>query len=276
MEQCLHQWFFLDGKLRSSCDFHEGLFSAESAVYEVIRVIDGKPLFFEEHLERFDESAQLAGIRPFPNKQFIYNAVRLLIETNSISIGNFKLFLGRQFSSANPVIAAWLIPFFYPSDYMYKSGVSVLLLRHERSQPNAKIVRTDFKTKVEEEMRRTGAYELLLHHDGKITEGSRSNVFFIVDGVLFTAPDETVLKGITRKKVLETIHESGLPLNMSAVDVDRLDTVQAAFLCGTSPKVLPICSIDNRYQLHAAHPYIGKISRRFEQKINENLERFAW
>lgn len=276
MEQCLHQWFFLDGELRSSCDFHEGLFSTESAIYEVVRVIDGKPLFFEEHLERLKESAQLADIHPIPVKQFIYNAVRLLIETNNISIGNFKLFLGRLFGSANPVIAAWLIPFFYPSDSMYKSGVNVLLFRHERSQPNAKIVRKDFKTKVEEETKRTGAYELLLHHDGKITEGSRSNVFFVVDGVLFTAPDEAVLKGITRKKVLETIRETGLPLNMSALDVNRLDTVQAAFLCGTSPKVLPICSIDNRYHLHPAHPYIGKISRRFEEKINENLERFTW
>lgn len=276
MEQCLHQWFFLNGELRGSCDFHEGLFNTESAIYEVIRVIDGKPLFFEEHLERFNESAKLADLRPFPDKQFIFNAVRLLIETNNISIGNFKLFLGRQNGSAEPIIAAWLIPFFYPSDSMYKSGVSVMLFRHERNQPNAKIVRKSFRTKVEEEMKRTGAYELLLHHDGKITEGSRSNVFFIVDGVLFTAPDETVLKGITRIKVLETIHETGLPLNMSALDVDLLDTVQAAFLCGTSPKVLPICSIDNRYQLHAAHPYIGQISRRFEQKIIENLARFAW
>lgn len=276
MEECLHQWFFLDGKLLSSCDFHDSIFDSTCAIYEVIRIVGGKPLFLEEHFNRFYESAMLANIRELPAKQPIYNAIRALIQSNNISYGNFKLFFGWQNGRQSPLIAAWLIPFSYPTEEMYSQGTKVKLLEYERYQPNAKIVRKDFKTMTELEMKQAGAYELLLHHKGKISEGSRSNVFFVLDGILHTAPDELVLKGITRKKVLEIVDEANLPIKMSAIELDQLALVQAAFLCGTSPKVLPISNIDDRYYIPSSHPYIEIISKMFDEKIKKDLESFSW
>ena len=92
---------------------------------------------------------------------------------------------------------------------------------------------------------RTGdLYEVLLvNNDGKITEGSRSNVFFIKDGEVYTSPSDTVLLGVTRTMIIRIIEKAGIPLHYHLVGKDELRSFDAAFLSGTSPKVLPIASI---------------------------------
>lgn len=276
MEQCLHQWFVYNNELRSTCDFHDGLFRHRSAVYEVIRIIDGKPLFFEDHLERLSESQRIAQMSNGPSPAFIKKAVRLLIERNEVSIGNFKLYLGKLPDSPTPDFMAWLMPYFYPSATMYRQGIKVSLLEFERHNPNAKIVRDAFKTEAEALMKQSGAYELLLHHDGFITEGSRSNVFFVKDGRLITAPDEMILKGITRQKLLKIIENKKLPVLFRALKVDELGHAEAAFLCGTSPKVLPISNVDDKFYLEAEHSLTLKIAQAYDDLISEYLEHFSW
>ncbi len=82
-----------------------------------------------------------------------------------------------------------------------------------------------------------------MNREGRITEGSRSNVFFVKDGCFVTAPAEEVLPGITRQKVIELLAGSGYALKEHSLSAAELPQVQAAFLTGTSPKILPIRSI---------------------------------
>ena len=87
-------------------------------------------------------------------------------------------------------------------------------------------------------IRESGVYEVLLvNRESKVTEGSRSNLFFIREGVVRTAPDSEVLPGITRQKVLELISEEGFRLDIRSLALEELPSAEAAFLTGTSPKV---------------------------------------
>ena len=87
-------------------------------------------------------------------------------------------------------------------------------------------------------------YEVLLvNRDGIITEGSRSNVFFIKNGEVYTSPTDAVLPGVTRTIIIRIIEEAGIPLHYCAVKQDELSGFDAAFISGTSPKVLPIAYI---------------------------------
>jgi len=45
--------FINNNNIVSTCDFIPERINVGRVIYEVVRVIDGKPLFFEEHLERF-------------------------------------------------------------------------------------------------------------------------------------------------------------------------------------------------------------------------------
>jgi branched-chain amino acid aminotransferase len=212
---------------------------------------------------------------PF-DKAFICRAIQLLIEANKVSTGNFKVLIGRQPDRLSTIFLAWLIPYAYPEEKCYRTGVKVSLFEYQRMQPNAKIVRNDFKTKAETQLIETGAYELLLHDGNCVSEGSRSNVFFILDNTLRTAPDNMVLLGITRQKILEIIKDNGLPLIHQAITLKELNSVQAAFLCGTSPKVLPINRIDNKYFFDPEHAISKMISKQYEQMIKKDIDAFSW
>jgi branched-chain amino acid aminotransferase len=87
-------------------------------------------------------------------------------------------------------------------------------------------------------------YEVfLVNRDGIITEGSRSNVFFIKNGEVYTSPTDTVLPGVTRTIIIRIIEEAGIPLHYCSIKQDELAGFDSAFISGTSPKVLPVASI---------------------------------
>ncbi len=86
---------------------------------------------------------------------------------------------------------------------------------------------------------------LLVNHDDYITEGSRTNVFFISDNKIITAPEHMILPGIMRSKVIEIIKLFGFELITTPLPMAMLQKVDAVFLTGTSPRILPVNSIDD-------------------------------
>ena len=103
----------------------------------------------------------------------------------------------------------------------------------------------DLRDATDKAIRSGDLYEVLLvNSDGRITEGSRSNVFFIRNGEVYTAPADKVLLGVTRTMIIRIMEKAGIPLHYYSVKNDELKSFDAAFISGTSPKVLPIASID--------------------------------
>ena len=63
-----------------------------------------------------------------------------------------------------------------------------------------------------------GLKECIFVRNGLITEGSHSNIFFVIDGTLFTHPESNnILSGITRKNILRIAQESGIKIREEAV-----------------------------------------------------------
>ena len=110
-------------------------------------------------------------------------------------------------------------------------------------------------------------YEVLLvNRDGIITEGSRSNVFFIKNGEVYTSPTDAVLPGVTRTMIIRILEEAGIPLHYSAVRQDELAGFDAAFISGTSPKVLPVANIgDIAYDVD--DPVLRSIMARYDSLL---------
>jgi len=73
-----------------------------------------------------------------------------------------------------------------------------------------------------------------------VSEGSRSNVFFIRHDLIRTPPGDQVLKGITRNKVIQLCRKLNIKLIEDPISIDELNKFEAVFLTGTSPKVLPV------------------------------------
>jgi len=232
------EYFSLNGELQACEQFVAS--ENDGGVYEVLRVLEGVPLFMEDHLERFYHSAEIAGMRiPF-NEQQIATFLNNLIQANKVSEGNILM-------SCKQNLKAFFITHNYPTNQMYTTGVELGLLHAERQNPNAKVFQTEVRTRANEMISSEGFYEVLLvDHDHFITEGSRSNVFFIRKNSLITPPAGKVLLGITRQKtILCCANLLSIPCREEAISVSDLNQLDSVFVTGTSPKILPVNKIEN-------------------------------
>jgi branched-chain amino acid aminotransferase len=80
----------------------------------------------------------------------------------------------------------------YPTAEQYKKGVKGILYSAQRKDPESKVINHKLRSSIYHKLIQEGGYEALLV-DGKklITEGSRSNIFFLKDESLVTAPDKS-------------------------------------------------------------------------------------
>lgn len=238
--------------------------------YEVIRLIEGKLLFLPDHLERLEQSLSRTGI-PFPGMDTLSGNLRLLIEQNSIASGNIRLCL-QSLAGGGSLLQCYFIPYYYPKPEMYRTGVRLAIYSHTRSSPGIKKWDDKFRKSVSEYIRQKDVYEaLLLNPANEITEGSRSNVFFIdPNGQLIITPKKYVLPGITMKYVLKIAVSMGLNILEKPISINDLVNMDAVFISGTSPKVLPVNQIDD-LNFGVEHPILRLLMNQFEQMVNRNL-----
>lgn len=241
------------------------------AVYEVLRLVDGIPLFLEDHFRRLLRSIHIKGLDVPWEETDVRSDIHLLVEANKVVFGNVFVGVRWPTGEGQPFRIVYFIPHRYPTAADYRLGVEVGLLQAERPVPNAKVENRDLRGRADDLIREKNLYEVLLvDQGGHITEGSRSNVFFIRDGDLFTPPVTAVLPGITRAQVLRICFTLELPVREEPILLDWLGQVNAVFLTGTSPGVLPIARID-QWAFDVDHPLLGAIQTAYEQRVADYL-----
>ena len=274
MDECLHRFFIWNKEIRSSCDFNPFAFASEGFVYEVIRVIDGVPLFLDEHLQRLTKSAELAHFGQLPDQTFVAKSLVKLIEVNAVDSGNIKLVFRPTTPDQQLHYAAWFQPHSYPAQWQYDTGISVALFEQERQEPNAKIIRQEYRQAVAKAIAENKVDDVLLVHQGKVTEGSKSNVFFIQDKQLITAPESQVLPGITRQKVIEIARRNKLDFLEKEISVEQVKLMDAACVTGTSPKIMPIKEIVGIKKYVVEHEMLQNLMALYDAVIRQNIHDF--
>lgn len=92
-----------------------------------------------------------------------------------------------------------------------------------------------------------GAREAILVRDDLAREGASSNVFAVVDGVLYTAPkDRHILAGITRDLIVELARQHGLPLCEEALSVQRLHSASEIWISSSTREMVPVTKLGGR------------------------------
>jgi branched-chain amino acid aminotransferase len=234
------KYFLINGEVRPIEEFDPKLVTKGRPLYEVIRVMDGKPLFYREHIARLRNSARLAGTNiPVADEELKRLTVKVL-ELNGIETGNFKIIL----SEGN--LCLFKVRHKYPDKTMYETGVDTILYHGERKNPNIKAIDNVFRAGANEKMVEKNAFEaILVDKNGFVTEGSRSNIFMVMGDTVVTSPVEDVLPGITREKIIEICEKLGYKVMEKKVSCLDLEAMDGLFISGTSPEVLPIRKVDD-------------------------------
>jgi len=245
------------------------LLNSDQSVYEVIRVIDGVALFLEDHFDRLVSSVQIRGFQLDMELSEFRQHIAELVRINRIENGNVKFVISEVGTTTQ-----WSFSFIshsYPDSSDYLSGVSVDLLFAERENPTAKIIQNTVRERANQMITDQHLYEVLLvdRHE-RITEGSRSNVFFVKGNWFYTAPYSMVLAGVTRKKVIECLADLEFTIIEEAVLTSEISTFDGAFLTGTSPRVLPVNRI-GEISFQVNNVFVEKLMAGYNLMIDKYL-----
>lgn len=273
MENCIqgfYQYFIKNDEAYTAEEFQEFYKIEGKSIYEVLRVINSKPLFLKEHLLRLEKSLGLAGENSPMDLKAIKKYVNQLISLNRVKDGNIKIVINQGNLYIFSVMA------YYPTEEMYKDGVKTILYFGERTNPNAKVVDNSFREKVTKEMEAKEAFEaILINKEGFVTEGSKSNIFMVKGDKVYTAPAEGVLLGITRDKIIRACQEINLTVEEREVKYDEIKELDGLFISGTSPKVLPINRVEGIIKFEEIDNKIHEIKAQYEKIIEADLNNYS-
>ncbi|MEX0983134.1 MAG: aminotransferase class IV [Bacteroidales bacterium] len=257
----------LNGTALAAKEFNPG--SSVSIIYEVVRLMDGQLLFLDDHLERLQNSCAKAGEK-CPEKAILISHLKVLISKASISNGNIRLLVYEKGGETH--IACFFVPHFYPSVEDYRNGVLTRTYSFERPEPTVKRWNEKFRRNVSKFIQQNKIYEaILLNARGELTEGSRSNLFFIdKHSSVHTAAEKMILPGITRKYVLQLCKTHNFRVVEKAVSKSEAENMKSCFISGTSPKVLPIKQLDS-ITYDVQDPVLKTIMDEFNQMI-QNMD----
>jgi branched-chain amino acid aminotransferase len=262
MKYCLDvKYYSENGRIKPIGSFPAYIAERSGLVYEVVKITNSIPLFLTEHIQRLNNSLIIQKRKPI-NIIDIDNYTQELIAKNNIDTGNIKIVIA--FSQNSPKVFLYFIPYRYPSKRQIINGVKTKLQFDIRETPKAKVSNWRVRGNANAIIDSNNIYEtILVNSEGDITEGSRSNIFFIKKNTLCTASDEDVLPGITRMKVLEIVKQLEINIEFYRVKYVDIGKYDACFLTGTSPGILQISSIDD-VSFDISNPIFLKIKEKYE------------
>ncbi|MDK2865837.1 MAG: branched-chain amino acid aminotransferase [Clostridiales bacterium] len=263
-------WLCVDGNLTTK--FPDEAWE-QPPVYEVIRLMEGMPLFFDDHLLRLEHSLDLVSADYRVSGENLYRRIREIAKVNGVAAQNIRLEIGKIAGRKTWQERLYLVPSYYPEASQYQMGVKTVTTEIVRSMPHAKVVNTAYVEHINQVKAATGAFEVIIMNKAhKIAEGSKSNLFFVSGNTLYSAKSEDILMGITRRRLLTLAATMGLNVTESDLYLKDVAAFEACFISGTSIHILPIAQIDDTIFESAAHPTVRALIEKFSETVHQSIE----
>jgi branched-chain amino acid aminotransferase len=245
-------------------------------LFETIRVFNGKPFRWREHVERLREGAEFLGIKlPYSAEQLEEIADKL-IARNKMRDSILRITLSRgtglpgysPIGAGKPTLAMSLRAAPKPKN----PPVWKLVTSSFRIPANDPLARFKTSNKLPQVLARAEADEagadeaLLLNTDGYVAEGTSSNVFWAKRGGLYTPPLAAgILPGVTRSAVIEIVAGLGIRIREKNVRLKELALADGIFLSLTSWGIVEAGTLDARAL--PTSPLIARIQRAYSDLL---------
>jgi branched-chain amino acid aminotransferase len=239
-----------NGSVIAASDAHISIFNKSLffgfAVYESVKVVQGKVFEARYHADRLLNSAQIIGLEhPYTSEQ-ISTWMQLLAEKASLTDALLRILLVGP-SSPEETADLFLFPLgltFHPNK-LYRQGGKAITFVGERYLPQAKTNNLLLNYLGFREAQQKGALDaLLVDREGTIREGTRSNFFVIKGNELITPPLDFVLDGVTRRLVIKAA-KGLLHLVERPILKQELTEADACFITSTGMNIMPLAQIDD-------------------------------
>jgi branched-chain amino acid aminotransferase group I len=255
---------FVNGELVPRNDAKVSVFDSVvqggDAVWEGLRVYEGRIAALDGHLERLQNSARTLAFANVPSSDEIRDAVFRTLEANGMrDESHIRLTLTRgekTTSGMNPrfnqsgctliVLAEWKPPV-YSND-----GIRVITASTRRNTPqclDSKIHHNNLLNNIlaSIEANVAGADSaIMLDVQGFVSETNDTNIFVVHRGHVSTPHADSCLPGLTRQMVLDICRATDIPVQERNISLSELYTANEVFTSGTMGELTPVLEADGR------------------------------
>jgi len=244
------------------------------AVWEGLRVYDGKVFCLDKHLERLQNSAHALAFKDVPSDETVKKAIYDTLKANGMKDGvHVRLTLTRgkkitsgmdprlnQFGCTLIVLAEWKPPVYPPAIKLVTSSV-------RRNNPmflDSKIHHNNLLNNIlaKIEANHAGADAgIMLDKDGYVAEANGVNLFCIRKGIVYTPFASSCLPGITRSLIIDICKQKDIPVQEKNLSITEFYIADEVFTTGTMGELTRVEEIDGR-----------KIINKFESSVLEQVE----
>ncbi len=233
-------------------------FQLGDGVYEVIKIMNGRLVWLEDHMQRLDRSLAEVRLTEAAAGHTLEIVLPDLVERSKVGDGMVYVQVTRGYAPRDFVFPR--PP--HPTVLAYtraKKGLTeeeIIAGRILHPVEDKRWARCDIKSTnllaavlAKEEAQEAGADEaLFLDPEGVVREGGSSNVFAVLGGVLRTHPlGSRILAGITRLHVIEIARQMGYQVEERAFRLDEITFAAPAdcevFTVSTLKDVLPVVRV---------------------------------
>ena len=278
---------YVGGELKPRAEARVSVFDSVvqggDAVWEGLRVYDGRIAEFGGHLQRLQDSAKALAFKDVPGSDEVRQAVFSTLQANGMrDQAHIRLTLTRGekiTSGMNPrlnqsgctliVLAEWKPPV-YTDD-----GIRVITASTRRNTPScldSKIHHNNLLNNILAaiEANVAGADSaVMLDLSGFVSETNDTNLFMLRNGIVCTPHADACLPGLTRKMILDICSAEGIPAEERNLSLTELYTADEVFTSGTMGELTPVLEADGR---QIGDGTVGKMTRRLQTLHRE----YAW
>jgi len=217
-------------------------------IFDFCRTVNGIPLFLEDHLQRFYNSAASMHLSVKYNMRELSAIIHELINKSSIPEAGIRIMLTGGYSKdgyqpAEPNLIITCNPVKVVSDIDFEKGYSIITHQYQRELPQIKSINYLMAVWLQPLLKEKNADDLLYYNKESITEFPRCNVFIVTRDNKLATPSNNILHGITRKNVLSLAKET-MEVEERDIPVEELMKAAEIFLTATTKKILPILKIN--------------------------------
>lgn len=253
------------------------------AVWEGLRVYDGKIFMLNAHLDRLFDSAKAMAFTQVPTRHDIKEAIFETLKANNMRDNvHIRLTLTRgekvtsgmsphwnQFGPTLIVLAEWKPPVFD------KNGIRLITSSVRRNSPlciDSKIhhnnLINNILAKIEANL--AGVDDaIMLDIYGFVAETNATNLFIVKKETVLTPTADSCLPGITRGLVIELAREAGISIIQRNISLSEVHAADEVFSTGTMGELTPVIEVDGR---QIGDGRIGTITRKLQKYHTERTK----
>jgi len=249
------------------------------AVWEGLRVYNGRIFALDDHLDRLFDSAKAMAFTQLPTREEVKEAIFATLKANGMRDGaHIRLTLTRgkkitsgmnpQLNQSGPcliVLAEWKPPVYDAN------GIRLITASIRRNSPqciDSKIHHNNLINNILAKIEANVAGvddAVMLDLNGFVSETNATNIFLVKHEILLTPHADSCLPGITRRKVIQIGREAGLTVIERNISISEMYVADEMFTTGTMGELSPVLEVDGRRIGAGIGPVTSELQRRYAE-----------